>query len=262
MRSFVVRTFADQPETALGQVREEPGLYRGMKDCHAVVVPRKGWVTFRYRGRDYLGGPGVLRLHSPGEMVTELTHSGPTSFDVVILWLPEEVGGPSCPVLSVSDPRSESLLGLHAALAHGACLESRRWAFAQAAATLAELGASSRATSGHERATVRRARRYLLDRLSERVRLDEVAEHVGMDRFALIRAFREAFGVPPYTFLTHARLVRARRLLHAGERPSDVAPAVGLYDQSQLNRHFRRLLGVTPGEYARGRRVPADEWSR
>jgi AraC-like DNA-binding protein len=26
---------------------------------------------------------------------------------------------------------------------------------------------------------------------------------------------------------------------------------VGLYDQSQLNRHFRRIVGTTPGAYAR-----------
>lgn len=26
---------------------------------------------------------------------------------------------------------------------------------------------------------------------------------------------------------------------------------VGLYDQSQLNRHFKRIVGLTPGQYAR-----------
>jgi AraC-like DNA-binding protein len=37
----------------------------------------------------------------------------------------------------------------------------------------------------------------------------------------------------------------------AGVRPGEVAPQVGLYDQSQLNRHFRRIVGTTPGAYAR-----------
>jgi AraC-like DNA-binding protein len=34
-------------------------------------------------------------------------------------------------------------------------------------------------------------------------------------------------------------------------KPGDIAQQVGLYDQSQLNRHFRRIVGTTPGQYAR-----------
>jgi AraC-like DNA-binding protein len=45
--------------------------------------------------------------------------------------------------------------------------------------------------------------------------------------------------------------MRAKELLAAGVKPIEVAPSVGLYDQSQLNRHFRRLVGMTPGAYAR-----------
>jgi transcriptional regulator GlxA family with amidase domain len=32
---------------------------------------------------------------------------------------------------------------------------------------------------------------------------------------------------------------------------ASIAAAAGFVDQSHLYRHFRRLLGVTPGEYAR-----------
>ena len=45
--------------------------------------------------------------------------------------------------------------------------------------------------------------------------------------------------------------MRAKQLLVAGVKPSEVAPRVGLYDQSQLNRYFRRLVGTSPGAYAR-----------
>ena len=41
--------------------------------------------------------------------------------------------------------------------------------------------------------------------------------------------------------------MRAKQLLNAGVRPSDVAPQVGPYDQSQLNQHFRRLVEYAPG---------------
>ena len=40
-------------------------------------------------------------------------------------------------------------------------------------------------------------------------------------------------------------------LLRARLPASQVAAEVGIYDQSQLNRHFKRIVGVTPGQYAR-----------
>lgn len=54
-----------------------------------------------------------------------------------------------------------------------------------------------------------------------------------------------------FAYLTQLRIVRAKQLLAAGVKPRDIALQVGFYDQSQLNRHFRRIVGATPGEYAR-----------
>lgn len=48
------------------------------------------------------------------------------------------------------------------------------------------------------------------------------------------------------------RVDRARRLLLAGRAPADVAGATGFYDQAHLTRHFKRLVGVTPGRYRAG----------
>ena len=39
-------------------------------------------------------------------------------------------------------------------------------------------------------------------------------------------------------------------MLLAGRRPADVAVEVGFHDQAHLTRHFKRMLGVTPGAYA------------
>ncbi|HSR96862.1 MAG TPA: helix-turn-helix domain-containing protein [Kofleriaceae bacterium] len=48
--------------------------------------------------------------------------------------------------------------------------------------------------------------------------------------------------------------LEAKQLLAAGVRPSAVALRVGFDDQSQLHRHFRRLVGTAPGEYWRASR--------
>ena len=81
--------------------------------------------------------------------------------------------------------------------------------------------------------------------------LDALAEMAGADKFHLCRAFTKEIGIPPYKFLTHLRIAKARALLRRGVRPSDVAPLTGFCDQSQMHRHFVKIVGFTPGEYAR-----------
>lgn len=72
-------------------------------------------------------------------------------------------------------------------------------------------------------------------------------------RFALTRAFRRRFGLPPHACLVQLRLARARDRLRAGDAAADVAVACGFADQSHMTRWFRRAYGLPPVAYARGR---------
>ena len=65
-----------------------------------------------------------------------------------------------------------------------------------------------------------------------------------------IRAFRKEVGLSPHAYLNQLRLLEARRLIAQGRAPADVATQVGFYDQSHLIRHFKRVYGITPGQYA------------
>jgi len=82
--------------------------------------------------------------------------------------------------------------------------------------------------------------------------LDELAAHAGLDKFHLVRAFRAEVGLPPYEYLTHMRVARVKELLERGVRVAEAAQSVGFYDESQLHRHFRRIVGITPGSFSRG----------
>jgi AraC-like DNA-binding protein len=58
-------------------------------------------------------------------------------------------------------------------------------------------------------------------------------------------------GLAPHAYFEQVRVNRARRLLRAGASIADVAMDLGFSDQSHLNRHFKKLTGITPGTYRR-----------
>lgn len=98
---------------------------------------------------------------------------------------------------------------------------------------------------------VRAVREYLEANCTRVVTLAELARLTGFSQFHVSRVFRDAVGVPPYAYLGLARLERARELIARGEPLSTVAYATGFSDQSHLTRHFKRVFGVPPGQYAR-----------
>ncbi|MFE9215283.1 AraC family transcriptional regulator [Streptomyces lavendulae] len=102
-------------------------------------------------------------------------------------------------------------------------------------------------------ADAERARNVLEERMAEPPSLERLAEELGTSPFALLRAFRDRYGMPPHTWLTDARVRRARLLLDTGTAPAEAAVTVGFTDQPHLNRHFTRIVGVPPGAYRRER---------
>jgi AraC-like DNA-binding protein len=80
-----------------------------------------------------------------------------------------------------------------------------------------------------------------------------VEEHLGPGHFA--RQFKRATGLPPHQYGIARRVERARQLLQTGDDISlaELAAHVGFSDQSQFSHHFKRLVGVTPGQF----RTPA-----
>lgn len=246
----------------VGRIENERRLWHGMKDHHAFVVPERGAWEFLYRGATYQQSPGTIQLKQPAEIYRDLRREGPASYDIVVFDPAALTGAREAssaapalvfetPQLLAGDPRAAALLALRA-LARpdqpdpALAIET---AIAEAALALVSLGAAQRAAGREHRAVVR-TKAYLRERLAERIRLDEVADHVRLDKYHLVRSFRAQVGVPPYEYLTHLRIHRARELLRTGIAAGTVATTVGFYDQSQLHRHFVRLVGMTPGRYA------------
>lgn len=89
-----------------------------------------------------------------------------------------------------------------------------------------------------------------------RIRIDELAEEVGLSTRQLERAFRREVGISPKEAARVARLQRAAQFIGTCEVSlSTAALRAGYHDQSHMTREFRRLAGVTPARYATERGV-------
>ena len=61
------------------------------------------------------------------------------------------------------------------------------------------------------------------------------------------RQFKQSTALPPHQYIIRTRVERAKQLLKQGNLTiAQVAYVVGFSHQSHLNRHFKRLVGVTP----------------
>lgn len=96
------------------------------------------------------------------------------------------------------------------------------------------------------------AKRALDADFLQAVSVQALAERLEVTPATLIRSFHEYVGLPPYSYVLSRRVDLARRLLDSGVRPAEAAQRTAFYDQAHLNRHFVRLVGVTPGSYLKG----------
>ncbi len=99
---------------------------------------------------------------------------------------------------------------------------------------------------------VLRAVELMRHRLTEAIPIEELAQAAGLSPFHFARQFKAATGYPPHDYLIRLRIDRARELLEKSGRTltmAAIANECGFADQSHLARHFKRVLGVTPGVF-------------
>lgn len=102
---------------------------------------------------------------------------------------------------------------------------------------------------GNEGPAVNRIRRYIQDNFAKPIALSDLGRIANLSSFHLHRVFCREIGMPPHAYQTQVRINRAKELVRKRRPLSEIALATGFADQSHLTRHFRRLVGVTPGRY-------------
>ena len=91
------------------------------------------------------------------------------------------------------------------------------------------------------------------------VRIDRIAESLGIGQRRLERTFETSLGMTPKHLTRLARFLRACRSLREAPdaRLTGVAYDAGFYDQAHFIHEFRSFAGMTPGAFAANARVSA-----
>ncbi|MDX2139506.1 MAG: AraC family transcriptional regulator [Chloroflexota bacterium] len=99
--------------------------------------------------------------------------------------------------------------------------------------------------------SIQRVCEYMQAHYAQDITLRELAAVVHWTPYYLIRIFKAETGLPPHAYLEGIRVQHAQRLIRQGRALADVAYATGFSSQSHMTTTFRRIMGVTPGAYAR-----------
>jgi transcriptional regulator GlxA family with amidase domain len=85
----------------------------------------------------------------------------------------------------------------------------------------------------------------------------ELARSVAMSRSAFAERFKELVGETPLDHLTQWRMVRAAGIMLSAKtkRFAEIASAVGYDSESSFGKAFRRVMGVSAGQYRREKRL-------
>lgn len=91
---------------------------------------------------------------------------------------------------------------------------------------------------------------YIDMHFTEKIMLDDLSERFFINKYYLTRIFREQFGMPISQYIMQLRITHAKRNLRfTALSMEEIAVECGLEDANYFSRVFRKVEGVSPGEY-------------
>ncbi len=241
---------------------------RHTHESYAIGVIESGVEEFTYQGAVHKAPAGSVVVIHPGEVHTG--HAGIPSGWTYRMLYPEVTlvqravselhqWQPYFPDPVIQDRQlATQLRQMHISIETSTSPLAREscflWTFAQMVLRHADSKglAKRRSVAPVAQCQVQCIQDYLRANYANSISLEQLAGVANLKPLRLLRVFRQAVGLPPHAYLVQVRVSRAKALLSTGLPIAQVAADTGFTDQSHLHRHFKRLVGVTPRQYALG----------
>lgn len=103
------------------------------------------------------------------------------------------------------------------------------------------------------------ARQYFDTASLPTVSIAEGAKRAGLSDFHFVRLFHEVVGMAPSDYLAGRKLTHAAKLLHDSDGSvMEIAIECGYQNASAFGRAFKRRHQISPAQYRKRSRLPAD----
>ena len=228
-------------------------------DTYAIGITRSGVQSFNFRGQRWHCLPGQCHILHPDE-----THDGSAgtdegfSYRMVYLdpaLVQEALDGKPLPFVANPVVEAARLSALGVTDVWDIDEDIDELARVDLVASIANLLVNASTASLKKSGPLALGRLVQVrDRLASapavRHPMAELERLAGLDRWALARQFRAAFGTSPSRFRTHRQLDLLRRSVKSGVSLMDAALEAGFSDQSHMSRQFKRAYGLTPARWA------------
>jgi AraC-like DNA-binding protein len=245
----------------LGVVQEFPNHFH---EHYAVGFMESGRRRVDINGTEFLAGMHDLVLLNPLDSHT-CRHSDERLMDyrgfnictdTMKLATFEIFGTEELPRFSVPVAHNSELVPqlreLHSMVMEGSCPFEKEEAFLLMVDQLVrEHALPGKTGKGKEpTAEIRLACEFIETHYARRITLDDLSRVSGLEKYPLIRSFTKEKGITPYSYLLAFRIQVARRLLEVGTSLLETALRTGFSDQSHFGNFFKKLIGLTPKQYA------------
>ena len=106
-------------------------------------------------------------------------------------------------------------------------------------------------TSAKQQETIARVKSFMDDHYADDFSLADLASRAHFSPYHFLRLFTACTGIPPHLYQQQVRIRQAKSKLLQGASLSETAVETGFGDQSHFSNVFKKMVGITPGEYVK-----------
>lgn len=222
---------------------------------YAIGVTMRGIQHYHLDGTLQLSHPGGVMLFNPEQAHDGMAHDE-KGLDYVMLYIdPQsflEVTGKK-DIVHFSSPivYDRTLKQQVIGLASGILNEKEEALCSELLVSLTDnlVQSSDSIEYKQDHVLISKAKDMLHSDLGSVLKLDEISRELQLSKFQFIRMFKSHTGITPYQYFLNCKIERAKQLMDAHQDVYDIIVACDFVDLSHLNKHFKKMYGITAFEY-------------